>query len=116
MSAPPELIALVRQWLQKASHDLINAEHTLKLPDDECPLDTVCFHAQQCAEKYLKARTSAWFDATARAAAKAASAELAAADEQRTKVTDKILAVRAAAPPAEAVPLTPPVSTFVVRP
>jgi len=23
--------------------------------DDECPTDTVCFHAQQCVEKYLKA-------------------------------------------------------------
>ena len=22
---------------------------------DDCPTDTVCFHAQQCAEKYLKA-------------------------------------------------------------
>jgi HEPN domain-containing protein len=22
---------------------------------DECPTDTVCFHAQQCIEKYLKA-------------------------------------------------------------
>jgi HEPN domain-containing protein len=21
----------------------------------DCPFDTVCFHAQQCAEKYLKA-------------------------------------------------------------
>ena len=31
-----------------------NAEHTLTLHDDKCPFDTVCFHAQQCAEKYLK--------------------------------------------------------------
>jgi HEPN domain-containing protein len=23
---------------------------------EDCPFDTVCFHAQQCAEKYLKAR------------------------------------------------------------
>lgn len=42
------------QWVQRAKNDLKNAEHTLKL-DDECPLDTVCFHAQQCVEKLLKA-------------------------------------------------------------
>lgn len=23
--------------------------------EDDCPTDTVCFHSQQCAEKYLKA-------------------------------------------------------------
>jgi HEPN domain-containing protein len=54
MSDPRDLVALVRSWVEKAEHDLINAEHTLKLEDD-CPIDTVCFHAQQCVEKYLKA-------------------------------------------------------------
>ncbi|QQR80764.1 MAG: HEPN domain-containing protein [Deltaproteobacteria bacterium] len=49
-----ELIHVVREWVEKAEHDLKNAEHTLTLGDD-CPFDTVCFHAQQCAEKYLKA-------------------------------------------------------------
>jgi len=53
MNAPPETLNLVRQWIEKAEHDLRNAEHTLKLKKN-CPLDTVCFHAQQCAEKYLK--------------------------------------------------------------
>lgn len=38
----------------KAAHDLKAAEQVLLLPDPECPLDTVCFHAQQCAEKSLK--------------------------------------------------------------
>ena len=28
--------------------------YTLRMGKD-CPTDTVCFHAQQCAEKYLKA-------------------------------------------------------------
>jgi len=28
--------------------------HTLML-DENCPYDTICFHAQQCVEKYLKA-------------------------------------------------------------
>ena len=53
MNESPELVALVRAWVEKAEHDLKNAEHTLTLGDD-CPVDTVCFHAQQCAEKYLK--------------------------------------------------------------
>lgn len=55
MSAPPELVSVVRRWLIKARNDLKNARHTLTLPDPDCPLDTVCFHAQQCAEKSLKA-------------------------------------------------------------
>jgi HEPN domain-containing protein len=40
--------------VEKAEHDLITAEHTLSLRE-RCPYDMVCFHAQQCAEKYLKA-------------------------------------------------------------
>ena len=51
MSAPLEIVS---QWVEKAEHDLRNAEHTLTLQED-CPFDTVCYHAQQCAEKYLKA-------------------------------------------------------------
>ncbi len=54
MSEAPEVLAVVRQWVEKAEHDLRNAEHTLTLTED-CPFDTVCFHAQQCVEKYLKA-------------------------------------------------------------
>ena len=55
MTVPPEVAALARSWLTKASNDLKNADHTLTLPDHECPFDTACFHAQQCAEKALKA-------------------------------------------------------------
>lgn len=51
MSEPHDL---ARQWIEKAEHDLRNAEHTLTIRDEECPFDTVCFHAQQCVEKYLK--------------------------------------------------------------
>lgn len=54
MSALPEVRAIAGQWVEKAEHDLKNAEHTLTLVAG-CPFDTVCFHAQQCAEKYLKA-------------------------------------------------------------
>jgi len=54
MSVPLERREVVRGWIIKAEHDLRTAEHTLTLGDD-CPFDMVCFHAQQCAEKYLKA-------------------------------------------------------------
>ena len=54
MSELHELAGVVRAWIEKAEHDLKTAEHTLRLSDD-CPFDTICFHAQQCAEKYLKA-------------------------------------------------------------
>lgn len=54
MSEPSDLLDLVRQWVEKAEHDLINAEYMLTLGDG-CPFDTVCFHAQQCVEKHLKA-------------------------------------------------------------
>ncbi len=53
MSARPEIIAEVGRWIEKAEHDLRNAEYVLTMEDD-CPFDTVCFHCQQCAEKYLK--------------------------------------------------------------
>lgn len=58
MSAPDDAFEVVGQWVEKAEHDLQNAEHTLRLAVN-CPFDTVCFHAQQCAEKYLKAMLTA---------------------------------------------------------
>jgi len=48
------VVTVVREWVLKAENDLLNAAHTLKLKA-RCPTDTVCFHAQQLAEKYLKA-------------------------------------------------------------
>ncbi len=54
MNMRPEQVHLTRQWIAKAEEDLLNAEHTLTL-GERCPVGTVCFHAQQCAEKYLKA-------------------------------------------------------------
>lgn len=53
MTEPRDVTRQVRQWIEKADHDLRNAEHTLTIFDD-CPFDTVCFHAQQCVEKCLK--------------------------------------------------------------
>jgi len=49
-----EKIDLVNQWIKKAENDLITAKSSLNIKPTP-PLDTICFHAQQCAEKYLKA-------------------------------------------------------------
>lgn len=43
----------LRQWLEKADHDLIAARQILLHP--EPPTDAACFHAQQAIEKALKA-------------------------------------------------------------
>jgi len=42
-----------RAWVEKADHDLLNIRNNLVATD--IPWDTVCFHAQQAAEKLLKA-------------------------------------------------------------
>lgn len=47
-------LAVARDWVSKAENDLKNAAQVLKL-GSSCPTDTVCFHAQQCVEKYMKA-------------------------------------------------------------
>ncbi len=54
MPETDETLAIVRKWAKKADNDLALAAHALKL-GKSCPTDTVCFHAQQCIEKYLKA-------------------------------------------------------------
>lgn len=51
MSVRPETLHVTRQWIEKAEEDLLTAEHTLTLGED-CPFGTVCFHGQQCVEKY----------------------------------------------------------------
>ena len=43
----------LRRWVEKAEHDLLTAETMVALTQP--PLEIVCFHCQQCAEKYLKA-------------------------------------------------------------
>ena len=50
----PDVLRVIRQWVLKAENDLATAAHTLKL-GEFTPTDTVCFHAQQVVEKYLKA-------------------------------------------------------------
>ena len=51
--ADPAHLHVVAQWVEKAENDLTTAVFTLKLGRDS-PTDIVCFHAQQCVEKYLK--------------------------------------------------------------
>jgi HEPN domain-containing protein len=54
MSREAEQARIARRWVLKAEHDLTMAERGMTGSGDD-PLDMVCFHAQQCAEKYLKA-------------------------------------------------------------
>ena len=54
MPAPDPIITVIREWLVKAENDLLTAAHTLTL-GEVCPTDTVCFHVQECIEKYIKA-------------------------------------------------------------
>ncbi len=48
-----------KNWIAKAEEDLRLIAHELVLPDEEIVTSGVCFHAQQAAEKYLKAFLSA---------------------------------------------------------
>ena len=41
-----------RSWVAKADNDLLNVRNNLSA--EQVPWDTVCFHAQQAAEKMLK--------------------------------------------------------------
>ncbi len=53
MPANDKIMAVVGEWVAKAENDLKSAAHLLTIKD--CPVDNVCFNAQQCVEKYLKA-------------------------------------------------------------
>lgn len=53
MSEKPEAIATIQQWVESAEGDLATAENTIEVR--EVPAWSICFHAQQCVEKYLKA-------------------------------------------------------------
>ncbi len=53
-----KFLKIAQEWIGKAENDLTNAVNTLKM-GKRGPTDTVCFYAQQCVEKYLKA-TLVW--------------------------------------------------------
>ncbi len=40
------------EWIKKAEDDLRVAQHEMEY--DQPSYDAICFHSQQCAEKYLK--------------------------------------------------------------
>ena len=46
---------LTQEWISKAEGDFVSAGRELRARKDP-NYDSACFHAQQCAEKYLKAR------------------------------------------------------------
>lgn len=48
----PDKTKWVNEWKQKAENDLRTAE--IVFSSENPPTDVICFHAQQCAEKYLK--------------------------------------------------------------
>ena len=48
-----ELKEIVLNWIKKAESDLKTAKD--EISTDNPATDSVCFHAQQCVEKYLKA-------------------------------------------------------------
>jgi len=50
---PEEVLREIAGWISKAESDFRNID--IVLPAKDAPLDTVCFHAQQGAEKYIKA-------------------------------------------------------------
>ncbi|MCK4342556.1 MAG: HEPN domain-containing protein [Phycisphaerae bacterium] len=55
MTAPPErILQKVRQWAAYGDEDLALAQHALRM-GEQSPHRLVAYHAQQCAEKYLKA-------------------------------------------------------------
>jgi len=54
MNIRPEQLKLIKQWVEKAEEDFRTAEYLLVLKED-CPLNSICFHSQQCVEKYIKA-------------------------------------------------------------
>ena len=45
-----ERIDLMKLWIKKAESDLITAQNSVNIKPKP-PLDAVCFHTQQCAEK-----------------------------------------------------------------
>ena len=49
-----ELVKKARKWIRYAEEDLRLAKQGLKI-SSSCPYRLIAYHAQQCAEKYLKA-------------------------------------------------------------
>jgi HEPN domain-containing protein len=54
MPGNEQILATVREWVEKAESDWKTAI-LVSRAGKKGPADAACFHAQQCAEKYLKA-------------------------------------------------------------
>lgn len=54
MNPSEEIILKVKKWINYAEEDLHLAKYSLTL-ESGCPFRLTAYHAQQCAEKYLKA-------------------------------------------------------------
>lgn len=54
MPDPEQVRTVVREWVGKAENDLETVKRLLD-SGSGYPTDSVCFHSQQCVEKYLKA-------------------------------------------------------------
>jgi HEPN domain-containing protein len=54
MNEPHDQAEHVTRWIDKAEHDLVAAEQMIQVAEGDLT-DIVCFHCQQCVEKYLKA-------------------------------------------------------------
>jgi hypothetical protein len=106
-TAPVALQTVIKDWPFEEQVNLLKAKVVqlqtarVRLPATFAPLSD---SYRVVIEKYLQARGAAWFDATGRATANRAVAELDALDAQRAKLPGKILAAKA----SEAGPLTPP--------
>nr|VFK19319.1 MAG: HEPN domain-containing protein [Candidatus Kentron sp. LFY] len=55
MPTRKEILMVVKEWVEKAEDDYRAAVHLLSMADGPIPYTIICFHAQQCVEKYLKA-------------------------------------------------------------
>lgn len=53
MPSREQVLRVVREWIKKAEQDMQAAVQLLSL-GNVSPIDVVCFHTQQCLEKYLK--------------------------------------------------------------
>lgn len=48
-----EIIAVTKEWVEKAENDFDSATILMRARTRR-PLESICFHVQQCVEKYLK--------------------------------------------------------------
>ncbi|MBU0713846.1 MAG: HEPN domain-containing protein [Verrucomicrobia bacterium] len=53
MPSDSQKTAILRSWVGKADDDFKMANHAFTMGAD-CPFTSLCFHVQQCVEKYIK--------------------------------------------------------------